>query len=287
MSEYSRRITAGIVIVVIITAFVAIELDNLYAPSSTRSSTTIETKSISSNYTSISSNSKVTSSNYTTAISSGVSPAGLQLKMTLNSSTIASHGTIFVQIELVNTLNQNISVGPMPGFNQTVGALNLDMESVNNYDFTCGQNPTQFLVDFTLLKGHYSADNISSAGTPLTLSAPIFPPCPGFYDGQSAVIFLPDGDQAVATYPYPISSARITSSLNATTFYCAPKAGLQAPGNCGAGQGLVGYWNATADAQGDLNFTSPAFTYFPPGEYTIVAFDAWNQYSYATFTVTG
>ncbi|MDA4118301.1 MAG: hypothetical protein OK455_08155 [Thaumarchaeota archaeon] len=34
-----------------------------------------------------------------------------------------------------------------------------------------------------------------------------------------------------------------------------------------------------------MNSSSPAFTYFPPGEYTIVATDLWNQYIYTTFQV--
>jgi hypothetical protein len=270
MSGYSRRIAAGIVIVVLITAFVAVELDDLYSPASSSSS---------SSQSSMSTEHSASSTNSTN---------GLQLKMTLNSSTIPSHGAVFARIELVNTLNRNVSVGPVPEFNQTIGALHLDMQDLNNYDFTCSQNPTQFLVDFALLRGHYSAANVSSAGTPLSLRAAINPPCPGFYIGQSEVTFLPDGDQAVTTALPSNSSGSITASLNATTFYCTGS-GLGGNGgevNCGNGQGLVGYWNDTADPQGVFNFSSPAFTYFPPGEYTIVACDAWNQYVYATFTVT-
>jgi hypothetical protein len=34
-----------------------------------------------------------------------------------------------------------------------------------------------------------------------------------------------------------------------------------------------------------LTLTSKSFSYFPSGEYTIVATDDWNQYVYAYFTV--
>jgi hypothetical protein len=37
--------------------------------------------------------------------------------------------------------------------------------------------------------------------------------------------------------------------------------------------------------EGNLGFSSPAFVHFPPGDYTIVATDQWNQYVYATFVV--
>jgi hypothetical protein len=55
--------------------------------------------------------------------------------------------------------------------------------------------------------------------------------------------------------------------------------------DCGASPGLVGSWNHGVAAGGDLNFTSPAFVYFSPEEYTIVATDDWNQYVYAILVV--
>jgi hypothetical protein len=268
--------------VVIATALVAIELNNFFAPPGATSSATSVTLSTSTT--------DLSSTNYQTptSLSSGVSPDGLELMLTLNSSSVRSHGAISAQIEVVNTLNRNVSAGKIPDSHQTAGIFNkLDMEDLNYYDFTCGTNPTYFLSDFALLKGHYTAGNVSSAGGPLQLKTTFIPPCPGFFVGETAVTFLPNGDQAVATF-YGLNQppVLVTVALNATTFYCVPKAGLEPPGNCGAGDGLVGYWNQTIIAQGALDFNSPAFAYFPPGEYTIVAFDAWNQYVYATFTVS-
>jgi hypothetical protein len=66
---------------------------------------------------------------------------------------------------------------------------------------------------------------------------------------------------------------------NETQTYCG------GPGN--DNNGLVGYWNDSVPSGGDLNFTSKAFVYFPPGRYTIVAADDWTQHVYVTFSVVG
>jgi len=197
----------------------------------TSTSTSVSTSTLTSERTVTSTTTSTSTVVAPLSLSSGVSPEGLQLKMMLNSSAIQSHGAIIAQIEVINTLNRNVSAGTMPEWNQTTAALSLNMADLNDYDYTCSQNPTQFLVDFALLEGHYSAGNISSAGTPLMLRTSFFnPPCPGFFVGQSEVTFLPNGDQAVATYYLPSkSSGPVTAALNATTFYCVPTAGLQAP----------------------------------------------------------
>src|SRR5437867_6128449 len=46
-------------------------------------------------------------------VSSGVSPEGLQLKMMVNSSRMQSTGAIRAQIEVVNTLNRNVTVSEL------------------------------------------------------------------------------------------------------------------------------------------------------------------------------
>jgi len=274
-----RRIATGVVIVILLTAFVALELNNLYSN---------KLSSASPPSTLSSSAQKSTGQPALLSIASDVSTNGLQLKMTLNSSAILSHRAVGATFEVINTLNQNVSAGYVPAWNQTIPPLNLDMKDLNDYDFTCSGNPSSFLVDYAVVAGHYSAENVSSAGPPLMQRTLFGPPCPGgFPDGSDPVTFLPNGDQAIATYNSRVPPERVivTTALNATTFYCASTANLQPPGNCGAGQGLVGYWNPNVDSQGVMDFSSPAFTYFPAGEYTIVAFDAWNQYLYATFEV--
>ena len=163
------------------------------------------------------------------------------------------------------------------------------MYSLNNYDYVCSLNPDYYFANFVLFKGHYSAENISSAGSPLPERYPLYPPCAGNANTPFPVTFLPNGDKVIVPVPGQ-APFNVTAEENATTLHCAGP-GIGGNGgeiNCGYGQGgLVGYWNSSAySADGNWSLTSPGFTYFPPGEYTIVAFDAWNQLTYATFTVT-
>jgi hypothetical protein len=221
---------------------------------------------------------------------SGVSPEGLQLKMALNSSTIQSHGAISARVELVNTLNRNVSAS-LPLWSQASFATQT-IYVWSGYDQICNYNPSDYVVDFAVFQGHFSAGNISAAGNPLRLAPPFFPPCPG-QSHPNAVTLLPDGDltnytDINYTLPPPRPSYTVEAEVNATTYYCTGS-GLGGGGgeiDCGNTTGLVGYWNgSTASPGGDFSYTSHAFTYFPPGEYTIVATDPWNQYVYATFVV--
>src|SRR5208282_2857092 len=103
---------------------------------------------------------------------SGISPEGLQLQVTLNSSSsnrVQSHGEVAVQIELLNTLNQNVS---------TTVVESQNMSGWNEGDFFCGENQSHSLVGFALFEGHVSPENISAAGSPLQLAAPVAVPCP-------------------------------------------------------------------------------------------------------------
>src|SRR5580700_10392768 len=54
---------------------------------------------------------------------SPVSPQGLQLKETLNSSSTQSHGAIRAKVEVLNTLNRNVSISG-PAQNQNVSGWN-------------------------------------------------------------------------------------------------------------------------------------------------------------------
>jgi hypothetical protein len=187
--------------------------------------------------------------------SSPVSAQGLQLMVTLNSSSIRYLGAIGAQVELL-TANDNTTL-PVPGF-----SMQETVEVWNGYDYVCGGNPSDSVLAYAIFPGHYSSANFSSAGQPLPVGAPFFPPCPngGLYPAGHSITFPSKG---------------VNSRLNVTTGYCAPSPGLQ-NGNCGALRALDGYYNRTAGY---------AFVQFPPGEYTIAATDLWNQYVYATFIV--
>lgn len=204
---------------------------------------------------------------------SGVSPQGLQLEVIMNSSSLQSHGAISARVEVLNTFGLNVS---LPGI-----VLNQNISEWNAGDYVCSSGASSF-VGFALFRGHVAACNVTAAGQPLQLAPPEVIYCaatsrpPG-----AAVTFLPKGDRAVVTSdtqePTPV-----TVGVNATTGNCGDNPSYV--GYC-TGKGLSGYWNDSIPAPGALNFTSPAFSYFPPGEYTIVATDLWGQFVYATFTV--
>jgi hypothetical protein len=204
------------------------------------------------------------------AFTSGVSPQGLQLEVTLNSSSIQSHGGISARVEAFNTLNRNVSLSGL--------VQNQNISEWSGDDYVCDSPST--IVGFALFRGHFAAGNISVAGQPLQLAPPEVIYCAASMQ-PVAVTFLPKGDQAVATDVFQISYP-VTVSVNATTGDCGDNPELV--GLC-TRTALSGYWNDSIPAQGALNFTSPAFVYFPPGEYTVAATDLWNQYVYATFAV--
>jgi hypothetical protein len=123
---------------------------------------------------------------------SGVSAQGLQLQVAMNSSSIQSHGEVAVQIELLNTLSQNVSL--------TV-VTNANISGWNEEDFFCSQNPSQSLVGFALFKGYYSSENISAAESPLQLAAPVAVPC-SFSLGLNGTTFLPNSDKTMSSGYY-------------------------------------------------------------------------------------
>ncbi len=194
----------------------------------------------------------------------------------LNASGIQSHGVVGAQIEVLNTLSQDVSFSELV-HNQNISKWNGD-------DQICGYNPTYSLIGFAVFAGDFSAGNISAAGSPLKLAPPFYPPCTASIAPRN-VTFFPLSDQAIASNNMNQTqtfSYLVTAVANATTRYCAFSG---ASANCGESPGLVGYWNYSIPMGGDGNFTSQAFVYFPEGVYTVVATDDWNQYVYATFAV--
>jgi hypothetical protein len=222
-----------------------------------------------------------TSSTVPIVLYSTISPAGLRLQVTLNSSSVQPRGEVAVQIELLNTMNHNVSLAL--GTNQNVSTWNGD-------DFFCGENPSYDLVGFALFAGHFSADNISAAGLPLQLTAPIAVPC-AFRLGLNNATFLPNSDKTISFSYYEQTqqpSCLVTAEVNATTGYCVTTSSSENSttfGTCSTTSGIIGYWNPGFGYTGNTTFSSNDFTYLPSGEYTIVATDAWNQYVYAYITV--
>jgi hypothetical protein len=225
--------------------------------------------------------STITESNGPLFYTSGVSPEGLQLQVRLNSSIMQSHGALAAQIELLNTLNRNVSLAVLP---------NANMSGWDEADFLCSGNPSDSLVGFALFGGHFSAGNISAAGPPLHLAElGFYPPC-AFRLGINDTTFLPNSDETLSSSRYGQTqqpSYSVRAEVNATTGYCVGS-GLSGNGgsiNCGGNSALFGYWNPGLGNAGNGTLASKNFEYFPSGEYTIVATDDWNQYVYAYFAV--
>jgi hypothetical protein len=214
--------------------------------------------------------STVSSNGWPLVYSSGVSPDGLQLTMMLNSSTLQPRGTVRAQILLVNTLDHNVSLAVPADQN---------LSEWRSYYTICGGG---WFMGYALFRGHYSADNVSAAGAPLRLVvSPVAPPCPPPIRITS-VTFLPDSDQFVwPAFPSQPSTS-ISDYLFPETHYCSSSQGTV---SCGQGGGLFGYWNSTSYLVSNATLASKDFVYFPAGQYTLVATDAWNQFVYAYFTV--
>ena len=63
----------------------------------------------------------------------------------------------------------------------------------NAYDFLCGgpaaSNPTWSLAGYALFQGHYTAANLSSAGSPLRLDPPLEISCPAEANPSTSPFF--------------------------------------------------------------------------------------------------
>ena len=200
---------------------------------------------------------------------SPTSEQGLQLRVVLNSSVIPTDGALSAQIAVYNTLDKNVSVSVTEG---------QEISTWNGGDFLCGFNPSGNLAGFAVFQGDVAAANLSKAGQQLELDPQLLPyiviGCPTEESFPANVTFFPNGDRV--SYAYGVAAA-----INAKTLGCAY---TEQASQC-TGTGLVGYWNDSIPTAGNLGFSSPAFVHFPPGEYTIVATDEWNQYVYAKFVV--
>jgi hypothetical protein len=258
-----------VVLTIVLASSAAVE----YSQARTITITNISTTTVTSTVTTAVSHANLNAG--PSVYSSGVSSSGLQLTVKLNSSSIQLHGEIAVQIELLNVLDHN---------NSLVVTTNQNISRWNEEDFFCGENPSHSLVGFALFKGHFSAGNISAAGSPLQLAAPVALPCP-FSLNLNGTTFLPNSDKTMSFSYYGQTqepSYPVTAEVNATTGYCVNSpSSISCPGS----SGVLGYWTPGFRYAGNMTLTSKSFSHFPLGEYTIVATDDWNQFVYAYFTV--
>jgi len=220
-------------------------------------------------------------------------PAGstpLELRVNLNATMIKSGDAITATVSILNPLGMNVSV--FPDYQSSSAIF-----SWNAHDFLCGvlpaSNPTWSLAGYALFQGHYTAANLSSAGSPLALYPPLeVLSCPGEGVNPSTVTFLPNSSTAVAYFPpvqnvigYP-QVVKQQAVMNATTETYVYKSGYYG----GGPDSLFGYWAGPPGGVfgGGQNATisSPYFHYFPPGQYTLAVEDMWGQASYSYFQVT-
>ena len=244
---------------------------------------------------------------------SGISSQGLQLQIKLNASEVLQGGALQAHVLLVNTFPESVTLHSNFEANPNINSWNWD-------DYLCGGSPVEYAFAFALFQGHYTAANLSQAGTPLTLAPPVALSCPNFAYGESyiqSVEFAPNGD--VATFSANASGAAdfkpqtIRLQLNATTGHCTESpyqytetqtvggtttvtSGTQYSLDCGSnGVGsLTGHWDpygsCTYAAGKGGNGTAQGlygscFHQFSPGAYTIVAEDLWNQTAFGYFDV--
>jgi hypothetical protein len=208
---------------------------------------------------------------------SEVAQDGLQLKMVLNATRMQSDGAITGQVTVVNTSGQNVTVSTLD--------RSQNITEWSNYNNIC---PSDGFVGYAVFGGHLTAANVSSAGTPLRLAPPMVTSCGGGYlPGPGTITFLSSRGQTKGGVVDPDEpDYLVLDQLNATTLFCNTTEKSQNSFACDwASPGLVGYWNWSTPDGGNYGFTSPAFARFSSGEYTVVAWDDWNQYAYATFVV--
>lgn len=275
-TRQAALVGADAVIVAVILALVAISLTPTYEPQVSTSSATSTTTS----YTQVSTSSATSTAPLVFA--SAVAANGLQVKLYLNSTSMRSDGAITGFVTVANTLDQNVTVTPLPqDLNSTMPA-----SWISAID-PCGS--IAFPGGYAVFQGHFTTENISlAAHNPLVLT-----PGPGgsctVVTHLDALTFLPGGGQAVGRIidvANPNPEIFLPDQLNVTSYVCTGEPG--SANVCSVDPefpGLVGYWYKTSVCNGNPVCTFLPFAPFSPGQYTIVAWDDWNQYVYVTFVV--
>jgi hypothetical protein len=213
--------------------------------------------------------------------------SGLQLQVELNATAMQTGSALRAQIRLFNPLLQNLSIALTQSSNSSIATW-------GDYDFVCGGSVWN-LAGYALFKGHYSSDNISSAGEPLMLAPPVGIPC-GEPPEPNFFVFLHNSSNAMASYsPATNEPATLVHiATNATTEFCenlTTGAGSSYT-RCPVGASLLGYWSNPPVGQiqeidgSAATIGSSYFHYFSPGQFTLAVEDAWGQTIYAHFLVT-
>jgi len=215
----------------------------------------------------------------TTSVTTFLADQGwrLQLRIVLNATRIGPESAIGAQVILSNPLDSNLTAVMPESNNSTI--LNWSWD-----DFLCGDGILSSVVSFALFQGHFVAENLSQAGDPLSLAPPVRPPC-GVIGPPQFLVFLPSGSNVwvyLAIPPPPPFTWKTV--VNATTELC-PITGSGF--TCGPSSGLFGYWLGGVNGpMGNYTTSNPDFHYFPPGQYTLAAEDAWGHQAFAYFVVT-
>jgi len=217
----------------------------------------------------------------TLTFSSPVSSSGLQVAITLNSTTIEYGEALVAKVALLNTLSSNLTLTPR--YSPTIS-------SWEGNDFVCGNAPDWgekwALEGFAVFSGHFTGDNLSSVGSQLVLAPPVAIGCIS-RPNPNTVVILPASDMAVAQYNLSSLPPEVRqTAINASTLSCAPNG--RGATTCGdLSHTLFGYWDSSAPMMGihDANTSSPYFHLFTPGQYTLVAEDQWNLTAFAYFKV--
>jgi hypothetical protein len=265
--------------------------------SSAAGNTTPRTSTTSSSLSGPATNSS-TSSVYSTAFD----PQGLQLQILQNATQIAYGTGIFASVELSNTLPVNLTLN----VNYSSDG---DIVAWDNLDFLCNISGVEDVFGFAVYSGHYTALNVSEAGSPLDLVPPVAISCPNSNYFQPYILqveFSPSNDSgnfllqnnSLVTPPNNFTD---TMMMNITTEDCynftSPSIINQtvttesSAFSCGPTNGLFGYWTPPASGfcytPGIPNQTLSAckVNLLPIGSYTIVAEDLWNQTAFAYFQV--
>lgn len=201
---------------------------------------------------------------------------GLRLQVILNSTTVSTGGSEGAEVSVFNFADQSLSM--------VVNSSSSSILSWNGYDYFCNgvDSPVHYVVGYALFEGHVTSGNVSSS-SPLLLAPEVGVGCVLYSGPPDVAIFPSDSGNATLSGPdLPPVSEQI--SLNGTTLYCT---GNASGGYCGLGDSISGWWNMTSNQFASAaTLDSPYYTPLQPGEYTLVAQDAFAQTVYAYFEVT-
>jgi hypothetical protein len=276
MAKAAKAVSTRIVAVVVVAMLIVVGLGVVTSGVLNSTSSTISSTIGSSSSTTSSANASSTTSrsSVTLSSSSGLnqtlettnSTLGLDLVLSVNSTTIPSEDEIGINASLLNTL---------PTMNNLTASDDWAVQDLSSGSCDSGNSTNKlfFPVGLGVFSGTYALNNISSAGRPLFVWAAVS--CPADF------IFI--GNQ-----PYPLRS--ITSYLllpksdkgTYTGYYAVPGTPENlAKGVFTTGMGASGAIYA-ANGTGFYNSLHSAL----PSNYTLVAGDEWGQLTLLHFEVT-